>query len=275
MVGNERLRGFGLTDKPVIVVGVGGGGIGTEMCRLLASVGAPVIAADIVPDALETARAAVETEGGRCLGVQVDATSEADMTRAVAVGVDEFGPLYGFVNVTGGPTHEFKPALETSAAEFRKNVERNLIAAFVGASAAARQMIAQGTPGSIVVLSSMAGVRPLTGAIAYSASKAGVVNMAQSLAVSLGRHNIRVNVVAPSGIKNPLSAARGQVKNPPFTSIPLGRRGEPSEVPPAVLYFLSPLSSFVTGQHLAIDGGVSPRSPLHAEEDQASGRGLL
>ncbi|WP_431302909.1 SDR family NAD(P)-dependent oxidoreductase [Sediminicoccus sp. BL-A-41-H5] len=150
------------------------------------------------------------------------------------------------------------PLLDTAPETFRRILDVNVTGCFLAAQAAARAMVAGGKGGSIVLIASVSGLRGVEGRVAYGASKAAVINMAQVMAMDLAPHGIRVNAICPAPIETPMvmalhdAATRAQW----LSRIPAARYGRVEEVAEAALFLLDPArSSYITGHALPVDGG--------------------
>lgn len=252
---------LGLAGKRIVIAGAGGGGIGTTICRLLAQAGASVAGVDISKEALALAERASIEAGGTFLPLIADTTSEEGADEVVRQAVGEFGSIDGLVNVVGiFARKNFEPALDTELDRFDAAIRGNLTCAWLMARAVASQLAAQGTGGSLVLISSLAGVQSMPFGVAYSAAKGGVDAMTRTLASEWGPLGIRVNSVAPGTIRTPTSFANEEDLPPSVAAaIPLGHRGKPEDIAGGVIFMLSDLAAYVTGQTLVVDGGVTIR----------------
>lgn len=179
----------------------------------------------------------------------LDVTDEA----AVAAWMDSLGAVTGLVTCAGISADT--PVLDTTAAEFRRILEVNVIGSFLCAQAAARRM-APG--GAIVLISSVSGLRGSKGRVAYGASKAAVVNMAQVMAIDLAGRGIRVNAICPGPVETPMVRVLhdAPTREGWTAHIPMGRYGQPEEIAEAALFLLDARrSGYVNGHALAVDGG--------------------
>ncbi|MFJ6775953.1 SDR family oxidoreductase [Kitasatospora sp. NPDC091257] len=238
-----------LTGKTVIVTG-GARGLGAEAARLAVASGAHVVITDVLE---EDGRTIAAELGERARFVRHDVTSEEDWQRVVDFAVAEFGALHGLVNNAGISTGTL--LADESVEHFRKVLDINLTGVFIGMKTAVPAMRAAGG-GSIVNISSAAGLMGLALTAGYGASKWGVRGLSKIGAVELGTERIRVNSVHPGMTYTPMTASvgirRGEGNYP---NTPMGRVGEAPEIAGAVVYLLSDDSSYVTGAELAVDGG--------------------
>jgi 3-oxoacyl-[acyl-carrier protein] reductase len=252
---------MGLDGRTVIVAGAGGGGIGTSIARRAAEAGAVVAAFDLDEARLDTATQAIGGVGGTCHPYVVDVRSPESLQEAVAEAT-ALGPLHGLVHVAGGNYNKWAPLTGTTTEAWDDVVRLNLQSAFLTTRTVAKQLVAQGTGGSIVHIASVSGLTAMPFGAAYAASKAGMLALMRTAALELGAADIRVNAVAPGSVRTPRSEeASGPTVDSPEeqAAVPLHRRGAPDDIANAVLFFLSELSGWVTGQVLAVDGGSSAR----------------
>jgi NAD(P)-dependent dehydrogenase (short-subunit alcohol dehydrogenase family) len=248
-------------DRTVVVAGAGGGGIGTAVSAALASLGATVLGIDVDRDALAITERAV-SDGSRFVPVLADATDGAAMERALGALAD-LSPLHGSVHVVGGmPVDDWSPVTAMPTQRFAAVVELNLQSSFVTTQAVARRLVDAGSPGSIVLLSSITGVQAMPFGAPYAAAKAAVLAFVRTAALELGPHGVRVNAVAPGTIR-----MSGTDTEEERSAVPLRRRGVPDDIAGAVLYQLSDVSGFVTGHTLVVDGGSSARPSFLDDDD--------
>lgn len=248
-----------LAGKVALVTGAGsigpGMGNGKAAAILFAREGASVVAVDLKLEAAEETVGIIKGQGGEAIALRADVTREADIRDMVEAAVAKYGKIDILFNNVGGARGEagLKVAPEDWDATFEINVKSVLLVC----KHVAPVMIENGG-GAIVNNSSMAGVfsHPL---FAYSASKAAVIALTRCLAVSLARHNIRVNCVAPGFMDTPMVAAimDERRKRTVETRVPMRRHGLAEETAQAVLFLASPEASFITGQTIPVDGGLS------------------
>jgi 2-hydroxycyclohexanecarboxyl-CoA dehydrogenase len=247
-------------DNTVVVTG-GGGGIGGATCRRFAAEGARVAVFDLNLDAAEKVAAAIRAEGGRAQAFRCDITDRASVDAAVVEAEKSLGPIDVLVNNAGWDV--FKPFTKTEPAQWDKLIAINLTGALHMHHAVLPGM-AQRKKGRIVNISSDAARVGSSGEAVYAACKGGLVSFTKTIAREHARHGITANVVCPGVTDTPLFAEyKAGAGNPEklveaFTrSIPLGRIGQPDDLPGAILFFASDDAAFITGQVLSVSGGLT------------------
>ncbi len=238
--------------RPNVLIFGASGGIGSALARQLSALGCQLTLV-----ARDQGRLDILADELNAEAFSLDATDSAAVERCVADVNEKQGRVDGVVNCAGSLL--LKPAHLTTDVEWAAVLGANLTSSFhILRSATARMMKTGG--GSIVLMSSAVSQRGMINHEAIAAAKAGVVGLALSAAATYARYNIRVNCVAPGLTRTPLTASltRNELTLRASAALhPLGRIGEPEEVASAIRWFLSPEQSWVTGQVLAVDGGLS------------------
>ena len=249
--------GFDLNGKVILVTG-GARGIGKAISLKLGQAGAVVgVAHTHSPGSAERAQEVcdeIEKLGGKGLPVALDVTNVEDCEKAVEFMVKSGGKLDGLVNNGGIAidqlTMRYKPE------DFDKVIATNLKGAFLMCKAALRPLMKAGGS-SIVNMSSVIGQMGNTGQAVYGASKAGLIGMTKSLAREVASRQVRVNCIAPGFIETDMTRALPDAQRAAMLEeIPLGKIGEVEDIAYGALYLLSPISKYVTGQVLSINGGL-------------------
>src|SRR5271166_8468 len=248
-----------LDGRVVVVSGAAGGGIGTTVTCMVARAGATVVAVSRSEDNLDRHIGPLVAQGMSIIPVAADASTD----EGVAVTLDQVrraaGSLHGLVNVTGGAAPStWMPSTRVTRTDWRELFTQNLETAFFMSQAIAAELKTQSRAGSIVSISSISGMNTAPFHIAYGTAKAAVAAMTRTMAVELALDDIRVNAVAPGVTETP--ASRTYVDKDvdrDRRAIAMGRRGRPEEIAGAILFLLSDLSSYLTGQTLLVDGGLS------------------
>jgi NAD(P)-dependent dehydrogenase (short-subunit alcohol dehydrogenase family) len=253
-----------LAGKVAIVTGAASG-IGRATSQLFAREGAKVVCFDRASEVEATAEA-ILAAGGVAIAMQGDAGLEADVAGAVEKALDTFGRLnifYANAGISGGaPGGIFDATPEI----WLEALRINLVGPFLAIKHATPAIEAAGG-GAIVCTASVAGLRSGAGPAHYSASKAGVINLVQTAAQQLAGSGVRINAVCPGLIETGMTqyaydAARAAGKGDRIGQLnPLGRGGEPEEIAAAALFLASDEASYVNGQALAVDGGLSSSHP--------------
>jgi 3-oxoacyl-[acyl-carrier protein] reductase len=247
-----------LDGRVVVVSGAAGGGIGTTVTCMVARAGATVVAVSRSHDNLDRHIAPLVAGGLSIVPVAADASTDDGVATVLEVVGRTEGELYGLVNVAGGAEPAtWMPSMRVNRTDWRDLFSRNLETAFFMSQAVAAKLKAQRRRGSIVSISSISGMNTAPFHIAYGTAKAAIVAMTRTMAVELALDDIRVNAVAPGITETP--ASRTYVDEDverDRRAIAMGRRGRPEEIAGAILFLLSDLSSYITGQTLLVDGGL-------------------
>jgi NAD(P)-dependent dehydrogenase (short-subunit alcohol dehydrogenase family) len=255
-----------LTDQVAIVTG-GGGGIGRAIALSLASVGADLVIADIVPERCEETAARVREFGRRALGVPTDVMDTNQIRTLIDSADRHFGRIDILVNNAGGVS--YKPFLQQSERSWRRLIDLNFVSMLAATSAAVPLMVRGGRGGTVVNVASIEGSRAAPGYAVYASCKAGMLNFTRTLALELAEHRIRVNAIAPDYTVTP--GVRGNHTGPVDPSkwaeptpdhlratalrIPLGRAGIDLECGSVAVFLSSAMSDYVTGIVIPVDGG--------------------
>jgi NAD(P)-dependent dehydrogenase (short-subunit alcohol dehydrogenase family) len=255
----------------VVVSGAGGGGIGTAVTALIARAGGTVIAVSRSKDNLDTHVRPLAEQGLSVIPVTADAATDDGIAATIDRVRRTDGDLYGLVNVAGGaPPSTWMPSTRVTRTDWRNLFTQNLETMFFMSQAVAAELRARRLPGSIVSISSISGMNTAPYHVAYGTAKAAVVAATRTMAVELAADDIRVNAVAPGVTETPASGT--YVDDDPERdrlAIAMGRRGRPGEQAQAILFLLSDLSSYITGQTLLVDGGLDLRW-THLNADNTS-----
>lgn len=251
--------------KSIIVTGAGSG-IGRASAKRFAAEGGKVLCADKAASVHETVEA-ITGDGGTAIGIEMDAGSESDVKALVEKAVAEFGGLdiaYANAGITGG----LQGGLFDSDAESWAEVLRvNLIGPFLMVKYAAPEIEKRGG-GAIICTASVAGIRSGAGPSSYSASKAGVINLVQTAAQQMTGSGVRVNAVCPGLIETGMTQrvfdyAREAGKMDKVGQLnPMKRAGQPEELAAVVTFLASDDASYLNGQAIAVDGGLSSSHPV-------------
>ena len=253
-----------LSGRSAVITGAASG-IGRAAAKLFAAEGANLVIADLNDTASATAEA-INSAGGKAIAIQGDAGDDAFVKSLVDRAVSEYGGLDIFwanAGISGG----FTPLGEQTADYWTQILRTNLIGPFLAIKHASAAMIPRGK-GSIICTASVAGIRSGAGGPAYSASKAGVISLVQTACNELYGTGIRVNAIAPglieTGMTKPIfEGARARGNEDKIGQLnPTTRYGVPEEIARAGLFLASDDASYVNGQTLAVDGGLSTSHPV-------------
>ena len=243
-----------LQNKVALISG-GAKGMGAVEAKLFAKEGAKVVIGDVLEAEGKQIEAAINETGGECLFVPLDVTDENQWNEAVAATLGRFGKLDILINNAG--IFRTGAVEETSSAEWDQVMDINAKGVFLGAKAAIPAMREAGG-GSIINLSSVAGLVGAAYSSAYSASKGAVRLFTKSTAIQYATDGVRCNSIHPGVIQTDMTKeaiADSQFKAQRLNPTPLARLGQPEDVAYGALYLASDESSFVTGAELVIDGG--------------------
>lgn len=239
-------------DGRVVLVTGAASGIGAAVARRFAGEGASVALGDVN---VEACREIAGTLGQHAAAYALDVTDSAQAAACVAAIGSRLGPIDVLVNSAGVLLN--KPFLDTEAAEFERVMAVNLSGTFRVGQAVARAMVGRG--GRIVNIASVGGLLGYPGRAAYASSKGAVIALTRVMAIELAPHGILVNAIAPGPVQTPMIANvyDDRFRTSATRQVALARMGTPEEIAEAALFLASAGASFITGQTIAVDGGMS------------------
>jgi NAD(P)-dependent dehydrogenase (short-subunit alcohol dehydrogenase family) len=248
-----------LDGRVIVVTGAAGGGIGTSLTRMLAEAGATVIA---VSRSQEKIARNIEPLIARKLAI-IPVVADISTDEGIATTMQQVrrtkGTLYGLANIAGGAAGStWMRATRVTRSDWRALFNQNLETMFFMSQAVATELREKNLPGSIVSVSSISGMNTAPFHLAYGTAKAAIVAATRTLAVELALDNIRVNAIAPGTTLTPGAAA--YIEEDPERdrrAVAMGRRAHADEQAGAILFFLSDLSTYITGQTVLVDGGLN------------------
>jgi len=255
-----------LTGQVAFVTG-GGGGLGRAIALAFADMGADVAVIESIQERCDEVAASIEARGRKALAICGNVMDADALRDAILKTSETFGRLDILVNNAGGVAR--RDFLELQEKNMRRHIELNLVSVLIATHTAVPIMIAGGRGGSVINVTSIEGSRAAPGYSVYAACKAGVNNLTRTLALEFGDHGIRVNVIAPDYTVTP--GLRGNIAGPVDESkwyqpsaaqqdsinkrTPLGRAGIDDEVGRLAVFLASPMSTYITGATIPIDGG--------------------
>ncbi len=257
----DILDGFRVDERVAVIPG-GGGAIGSALAETLAAAGARVTVVGRTEESLQQAAAKVEGVGSEALVVVGDMTTEADADRCIAETVEKFGRVDIIVNAIGGGAGKVLfDAQEYPRTEWDWIFELNVRSTLLPTQAAVRAMIDGGRGGRVLNISSVRGQLGINaGYSAYVAAKGAIDSLTRQWATEWASHGITVNAISPTFVDTPQVAMLlndPEFKQALLSRIPIASVGQPADLHGAVLLFCSDASSFITGQILTIDGGLT------------------
>ncbi len=252
---------FRLSGRVALVSG-GGGAIGSALGEAMAAAGAKIVLADIDRDHVDEAAVRVRAAGAECVAIAANVTAEADAEHVVRTALDQYGRLDIIVNAVGGGAGKaLFAAHEYPRDAWDSIMELNLRSTVVATQAAVRAMIKGGDGGRIINISSVRALLGINaGYSAYVAAKGAVTALTRQWATEWAKYGITVNAIAPTFVDTPQVAmllADEKFRTDLVSRVPLGRVGRTDDLVGPVIFFASPASSFVTGQMLMVDGGLT------------------
>ncbi len=244
---------LGLESKGALVLG-GGQGMGEATVMQLARAGCRIAVLDLELSRAQTVVAKVEAEGGTAFAIAADALNDEKLKAAIIEADEKLGGIDVMATVIGMAA--WASLLDMTEQTWDTDQQRNLRYFFVAGKTTAGLMLKRGKPGSIVCVTSIDGIRSSPYHGSYGAAKAGLINLVKTMAVEWSPRGIRVNAIAPGGTVSPrIPRGDDESERKMSEGVPMGRRGDGDGIAKAALFFLSEMSSFVTGQTLAVDGG--------------------
>lgn len=244
---------FNLKGRVAIVTGAGAG-LGKAVALGLGQAGADVSICARTASTIETVAVEIRAFGSKAIALSTDVRDSDQIEQMVIKTLDEFGRIDILVNNAGG--HFEKNVLELSGKGWDAIINENLKSVFLFSQAVGKIM-QQRRSGSIISMSSVAGLGSYSINASYGAAKAGIISLTKTLAISLAPYNVRVNAILP-GLMGTESVMPFYNSRPDMLAkVPLGRYGEPEEVVGAAIFLASDASSYVTGSTIVIDGGLT------------------
>lgn len=244
---------FNLKGKVAIVTG-GGNGIGKGCCEILAEAGASVAVTDLNLENAQAVAEEINKKGGKAIAIACNVLKDEDMVNAVAETVKQFGTINILVNNAGAGSNE--DPLKIDMAYIRRAYELNVFSAFRMSQLAVKYMAESGY-GSIINITSMSSINKSPDISIYASSKAALNHLTANLAYDFGPMNIRINNVGPGATRTRAlnSVLTPELEQKMLKGTPIKRLGEVDDIAGAVLYFASPVSAWVSGQVLFVNGG--------------------
>jgi glucose 1-dehydrogenase len=251
-----------LEDKVAIVTG-GNSGIGKAIVLALAEAGATTVVDFVAhPEATDELERKLHGLGDKSIGVEADVSNVADLQRLVDTAVSTFGRVDVMVNNAGIETRT--SVLDTTEEQYQRVLDINLKSAFFGTQIAAKQMIAQGTGGRIINITSVHEDWPMPGNTPYCLSKGGMRMLTRTAGVELAPHGVLVVGVGPGAVDTPINAATEAdpaAMKRLNAAIPIGRMADPSEIGSVVAFLAGDGASYLAATTIFADGGIMQSSP--------------
>ena len=246
---------FDLKGKTAIITG-GGNGIGKAVCEIMSAHGANVVIADLKIEDAQTVSEQINENGGSSLPVLCNVTVDEDLVNLVNVAVKKFGGIDILVNNAGGGGAGRENPYKISVDDFARVYKLNVFSSWRLSQLCAPEMEKNGY-GSIINITSMSSINKSPNISAYASAKAAINHMTANLAFDYGVHNIRVNAVGPGATRTKAleSVLTPEIETKMLSGTPIKRLGKVEDIAGAVLYFASPISEWVSGQVLFVNGG--------------------
>lgn len=246
---------FDLKDKTAIITG-GGNGIGKAICQILSAHGANVVVADLKFEDAQMVAKQLKSMGGSALPVLCNVTKDEDLVKLVKVAVEKFGSIDILINNAGGGGAGRENPTKISVDDFAWVFKLNVFSSWRLSQLCAPEMAKSGY-GSIINITSMSSINKSPNISAYASAKAAINHMTANLAFDYGVHNIRVNAVGPGATRTKAleSVLTPEIETKMLSGTPLKRLGKVEDIAGAVLYFAAPISEWVSGQVLFVNGG--------------------
>ena len=248
---------FDLEGQVAVVTGASSG-LGAHFAETLAGAGAKVAIGARRVDRLATLAEKIADSDGRALPIELDVTDAASVAEAIRIAEEELGPISILVNNAGIPSGG--RVIEMEEDEWDSVLDTNLKGAWLMAREVGRHMVEHETAGRIINISSVIGVRTAAKRVlAYSISKAGMVNLTETMALELAENGICVNAIAPGYIQTELNSEflQSPAGQRIATRVPLGRFGETIDLDGVLLLLAGPAARYITGSVVTVDGGLS------------------
>jgi 7-alpha-hydroxysteroid dehydrogenase len=245
---------FDLTNKTAIVTG-GGNGIGKGSCLMLASHGANIVVSDLKIEDAELVAQQIKNEGGNAIAISCNVTKDEDLQNLVDEAIKQFGSIEILVNNAGGGGGGRENPFKITVDDFAWRFQLNVYSAWRLSQLCVPHM-KKSNYGSIINITSMSSVNKSPNMSAYAASKAAMNHMTANLAMDFGP-DVRINAVGPGAIRTAALASvlTPEIEKTMLSHTPIKRLGEVEDIAGAVLYFAAPISEWVSGQVLFVNGG--------------------
>ena len=242
-------------DNYVAIVTGGGNGIGAATCKLLAQHGASVVVADLKLDAAQKVAGEIKAQGDQAIAIECNVLKDEDLVRLVEMTVNQYHKINILVNNAGGGGAGRESPEHFSVEQFARTFQLNVFSGWRLSQLCTPHMKQAGL-GSIINISSMSSINKSPAISAYASSKAAINHMTANLAFDYGPE-IRINAVAPGAIRTDALASvlTPEIEKRMLSHTPLQRLGEADDIAGAVLYFAAPISKWVSGQVLFVNGG--------------------